>query len=87
MSDQNLPQATGDDTSRQVAQSRDIARNDAPMRDASRQGATLRDMSSYTLTVDQAVELMAAGGFPDPSGRSKDFVRSATWNVAVLQRN
>ena len=64
MNDYNLLQATDGDSSRQGAQSRDIARNDAPMRDASRQGAALRDMSLYTLTVDQAVELMAAGGFP-----------------------
>ena len=64
MNDYNPTQATDDDISRQGAQSRDTARNVAPMRDASRQGATLRDMSSYTLTVDNAVELMAAGGFP-----------------------
>jgi hypothetical protein len=64
MNDETLSRATDDDVSRNGAQSRDNARNDAQMRDASRQGATLRDMSSYTLTVDQAVELMAAGGFP-----------------------
>jgi hypothetical protein len=41
------------------------------MRDTSRQGATLRDMSSYTLTVDDAVELMATGGFPIQAGYPK----------------
>jgi hypothetical protein len=64
MNGNNFSQTTDGDMSRQGTQSRDIARNDAQMRDMSRQGATLRDMGSYTLTVDDAVELMAAGGFP-----------------------
>src|SRR5438445_1508747 len=54
MNDYNLPHATGNDAARQ----------DAPMRDASRQDATRRDSTSYTISVDDAVELMAAGGFP-----------------------
>src|SRR5689334_17436540 len=63
MNDTNLHQTTGD-MSRQGAQERDNARNDAQMRDASRLDATMRDTTSYTLSVDDAVELMAAGGFP-----------------------
>jgi hypothetical protein len=64
MENTNPYQATGDDMSRQGALRRDNARNDAQMRDASRQGATMRDTTSYTLSVDDVVELMAAGGFP-----------------------
>src|ERR1700682_2113511 len=53
-----------DDHSPSSATGSDMARNYAQVRDASPQGATLRDTTSYTLSVDDAVELMAAGGFP-----------------------
>jgi hypothetical protein len=78
MNDTNLHQTTGDDMSRQGAQGRANARNDAQMRDASRLGATMRDSTSYTLSVDDAVELMAAGGFPRSKRAIQRFCQMGT---------
>jgi hypothetical protein len=64
-------ETTTTDVSRHGAQMRDNARKDAPLRDASRQGATMRDDASYTLSVDDVVERLAAAGFP----RSKRAVQ------------